>query len=522
MNNGKIIFKEYTQEQPSLLPPSLEELIPKDHLVRVVNKVIEKIEIKPLLEKYKGGGTSSYHPRMLLKVIVYAYTEKIYSSRKIAKALRENVNFMWIGGGNQPDFRTINHFRGELMKDAVRTVFSKVVELLIEGGYIKLENYFVDGTKIGANANAHKVVWAKKTKHYKERLQEQIKVLLDEIEQVTEKENKEYGEADLEELGENAGIDAARLQKKVEELNEALKKHPEKKVLKKVVKQIEKDALPRMKKYEEQEKVLGGRNSYSRTDPDASNLRMKEDRAAQKPLSRPAYNVQIGTEEQFIVGYSVHQHAGDTSCFITHMQQQNFSKDRQPKNASGDAGYGSEENYAWLEKKQIKNFLKYNTFHKEQHPPRKAELIDQARFQSANFPYDPLQDEFTCPAQHPMTYQETKPYKTSTGYLTEHRFYECADCADCPLKPKCTKAKGNRRIQISFELQRFRKQARENLLSEQGIALRKKRSIEPETVFGDIKHNRGFRRFSLRGLKKVETEWGILSIAHNIRKLAAH
>ena len=234
MNNGKIIFKEYTLEQPSLLPPSLEELIPKDHLVRVVNKVIEKIDIKPLLEKYKGGGTSSYHPRMLLKVIVYAYTEKIYSSRKIAKALRENVNFMWIGGGNQPDFRTINHFRGELMKDAVRTVFSKVVELLIEGGYIKLENYFVDGTKIGANANAHKVVWAKKTKHYKERLQEQIKVLLDEIEQVTEKENKEYGEADLEELGGNTGIDAVRLQKKVEELNEALKKHPEKKVLKKV------------------------------------------------------------------------------------------------------------------------------------------------------------------------------------------------------------------------------------------------------------------------------------------------
>lgn len=166
------------------------------------------------------------------------------------------------------------------------------------------------------------------------------------------------------------------------------------------------------------------------------------------------------------------------------------------KNASGDAGYGSEENYAWLEKKQIKNFLKYNTFHKEQHPPRKAELIDQARFQSANFPYDALQDEFTCPTQHPMTYQETKPYKTSTGYLTEHRFYECAYCPDCPLKPKCTKAKGNRRIQVSFELQRFRKQARENLLSEQGIALRKKRSVEPETVFGDIKYNRAFRRFS--------------------------
>lgn len=521
MNNGKITYKEYTMEQPKLLPPSLEEIILEDHLVRVVHRVIERIDIKPLLEKYKGGGTSIYHPRMMLKVIVYAYAEKIYSSRKIAKALRENVNYMWLSGGNQPDFRTINSFRGVVLKEAVRAVFSKVLELLIEEGYIKLENYFVDGTKIGANANAHKVVWAKKTSHYKERLQEQIKVLLDEIEQVTEKENQEYGEADLEELGGNGGVDADKLRKKVAELNEALKKQPKNKALKKGLKRIEKDALPRMKKYEEQERLLTGRNSYSRTDPDASNLRMKEDRAAQKPSSRPAYNVQIGTERQFIVGYSLHQHAGDTSCFIAHMEQQNFSEDRQPKNVSGDAGYGSEENYAWLEKKQIQNFLTYNTFHKEQHPPRKTELIEKARFLSAKFPYDSVKDEFICPAQHPLTYLKTKPYQTTAGYLSKRRFYECAHCVVCPLKPKCTKAKGKRQIQISFELHRYRQQAKENLLSQQGIALRKQRSTEPETVFGDIKHNRGFRRFSLRGLKKVETEWGILSIAHNIRKLAA-
>ena len=352
-------FKAYSMEQPKLLPPSMEEMIANDHLVRVVNRVIEQIDIKPLLGNYKGGGTSSYHPRMMLKVLVYAYTEKVYSSRKIAKALRENVNFMWLSGENQPDFRTINHFRGEVMKEAVRAVFTKVLELLIEEGYVKLENYFVDGTKIGANANAHKVVWAKKTKRYKENLQEQIKILLDEIEGVNAQENEEYGEKDLEEMGGNGEINADKLQKKVDELNEVLKKQPENKGMKKAVKQMEKDALPRMKKYEEQERMLAGRNSYSRTDPAASNLRMKEDRAAQKPLSRPAYNVQIGTEGQFIVGYSLHQHAGDTRCFITHMEQQNFSEDRPPKNVSGDAGYGSEENYAWLEKKQIKNFLKY-------------------------------------------------------------------------------------------------------------------------------------------------------------------
>jgi transposase len=521
MNKGKVTFKAYTMAQPSLMPRSWDELIPADHLVRVVNRVIDKIDLTPLVENYKGGGTSSYHPRMMLKVIVYAYAEKTYSCRRIAKALRENVNFMWIAGGNQPDFHTINNFRGNTMKEAVRAVFTKVLELLIEEGYIKMENYFVDGTKIGASANAHKVVWAKKTKHYKEKLQEKIKVLLDEIEQVNEQENKEYGDTDLEEMGGKGGMNSEQLQQKVDELNAELKKQSENKALTKAVKTLKQEHLPRLKKYEEQEKILAGRNSYSHTDPDASNLRMKEDRAAQKPLARPAYNVQIGTENQFIVGYSVHQQADDTTCFIPHMEKQTFPHGRKPQNGCGDAGYGSEENYAWLEKNNIQNFLKYNTFHKEQHPPRKPELIEKELSQSRNFPYDPIQDVFTCPAQHPMTHCETKPYKTSTGYLSKRRFYECNHCSACPLKPKCTQAKGNRRIQFSFELQRFRQQAKDNLLSEQGLALRQKRSIEPETVFGDIKFNRGFRRFSLRKLKKVETEWGIISIAHNVRKLAA-
>ena len=520
MNNGKVTFKAYTMAQPSLLPPSLDELIPAEHLVRVVNRVIEQIDIQPLLDNYKGGGTSSYHPRMMLKVIVYAYAEKVYSCRRIAKALRENVNFMWIAGGNQPDFHTINDFRGKTMKDAVRAVFSKVLELLVEEGYIKMEHYFVDGTKIGANANAHKVVWAKKTKRYKEALQEKIKVLLDEIEQVNEAENREYGAADLEEVGKPGGVNAEQLQKKVEELNAELEKQAENKPLKKAVKTLEKEHLPRLKEYEEQERVLAGRNSYSKTDPDASNLRMKEDRAVPKPLARPAYNAQIGTEGQFIVGYSVHQQADDTTCLIPHLERQTFPKGMKPKMGVGDAGYGSEENYAWLEKHGIENFLQYNTFYKEQHPPRKPELVEQARFQSYNFPYDPIKDVFTCPAQHPMTYRETKPYETSNGYQSERRFYECDHCVTCPLKPKCTKAKGNRRIQHSPELHRYRQQAKTNLTSEQGMALRKQRSIEPETVFGDIKFNRGFRRFSLRGLPKVETEWGIIALAHNMRKLA--
>jgi transposase len=513
MHNGKVTFKQYNMKQASLLPASLEELIPEDHLVRVVNRMVDSIDIRPVLLKYKGGGTSSYHPRMMLKVLVYAYTEKTYSSRRIAKGLRENVNFMWISGGNKPDFRTINMFRGETMKEAVREVFASVLELLVEGGYVKMENYFVDGTKVEANANPHKVIWGKKTEKYKSRLRQQIRDMLDEIEKVNQAEEEAYGDDDLEELGGKGGVDAEKLRQKIEELNERLRQQPEDRQLKKVVKTLE--------KYEEQEKILDGRSSYAKTDPDASCFRMKEDRAAEKPLPRPAYNVQIGTEGQFIVGYSIHQRAGDPDCFIPHMEQQKLPDGIKIQNASTDAAYGSEENYAYLEKQQIGNYLKYNTFYRETHPPRKPELIQKASFRVENLPYDPDKDEFTCPANQPLTYRETRPYRTENGYRTERRFYECSECAACPLKAQCTKAKGHRRIQVSFRLREYRRQAKANLLSEKGLALRKQRGADVETAFGDIKHNMGMRRFMLRGLKKVEIEWGILSIAHNMRKLAA-
>ena len=254
MNNGKVTFKEYNMKQSSLLPPSLEELIPEHHLVRVVNRVVDELDISPLLVKYKGGGTSSYHPRMMLKVIVYAYSQKIYSSRKIEKALWENIGFMWISGGNRPDFHTINNFRSETMKEAVRKVFASLMEFLVEEGYVKMENYFVDGTKVGANSNPHKVVWAKKTKRYKEKLQEQIEALLDEIERVNEEENDAYGEENLEELGEKSEITAEKVRKQVDEINQRLREAPQEKRLKKAAKTLEEKHLPRLEKYEEQER----------------------------------------------------------------------------------------------------------------------------------------------------------------------------------------------------------------------------------------------------------------------------
>jgi hypothetical protein len=189
-------------------------------------------------------------------------------------------------------------------------------------------------------------------------------------------------------------------------------------------------------------------------------------------------------------------------------------------NISADAGYGSEENYAYFEDHQLGNYVKYNIFHRQQQKHRKPELMRKALFRTENFPYEADRDVFICPANQPMTYQGTRRERTENGYWTELRHYQAAGCKACPLKPECTRAKGNRHIRVSFRLRRYREQAQSNLLSEQGQALRIQRNVEVESVFGHIKHNMHFRRFSLRGLEKVKTEWGLVCIAHNMRKLA--
>lgn len=221
--HNKVTFKPYNMNQLQL-PMAIDDLISDDHLVRIVNNTIDNMNIDPLLDKYKGGGTSSYHPKMMLKVLVYAYAEKTYSSRRIAKALRENINFMWISGGNKPDFRTINRFRSSIMKDTVNDIFASVLELLIETKLVKLENYFLDGTIVEANANKYSYVWKKNTKRYKQNVQTNIKQLLEQIDDINKKENSQYGDFDLEELGENSTITADKIAQTVKEIDEKLAK----------------------------------------------------------------------------------------------------------------------------------------------------------------------------------------------------------------------------------------------------------------------------------------------------------
>ncbi len=502
------LFKTYDQNQLMLLPPSLDELIPKDHLVRVVNAIIDKMDLGPLVRSYKGGGTTSYFPKMLLKVLVYAYICQIYTSRRIAKALRENVYFMWLAGQNRPDFRTINLFRSSRLKQTVEQVFAAILEELVAAGYVKLEHYFVDGTKLRADASKNSHVWAKNTERHHASVQQKIKVLLEHIDAANLAEEREYGERDLEEMGEEAEIDSARLEQIVKKLDEQLsdesKPAPE---IKRAKRTLERDYLPRLRKYEQQRQQLAGRNSCSKTDNDATFFRFKNGELL------PAYNVLIGTENQFILNWSIHQHPTDTVAFIPHVEKfSRLSGNRLPESCIGDGGFGSEENYAYLEQHGIKNYLQYNTFH---HKARR----NRGRFHRDNFTYDEAADSYQCPEGRRLPFKEQRTRQTSTDYLISLRHYESADCGGCAFAAECKKGEGPRTIQFSPQLEAYRAEARQNLTSAEGLVLRKRRGVEPESVFGHIKHDRGFRRFHLRGKEKVNIEMGLISIAHNIIKM---
>lgn len=507
------IFKPYTQAQPMLMPQNLEELIPAGHLVRMVDEMIEELDLEPLFRQYKGGGTSAYHPKMLLKVIIYAYTQRTFSSRQIAKALRENINYLWLSGMNQPDHRTINRFRGEIMRAVVEEVFYGIIEQLLERGYIDLERYFVDGTKIEANANKYSFVWRKSTEKNKDKLQEKVRNLLKEIDEIEATEEASYGEKDLEEMGEGKEIDAEELKKAAQRINEKLKKEPKNKKLKKAKRDLEKDFIPREEKYEQQEKKFKGRNSYSKTDEDATFMRMKEDHMLNGQL-KPGYNIQMGTENQFVVGYSIHQRAGDTSCLKEHLEKLKNWLGEYPETLTADAGYGSEENYAFLQKNNITAYVKYNTFHYEQ----KKRYKKNNPYRTESFTYLAGSDQYVCPQGKKLSYLFTKKNVSDNHYMSSRRIYECSDCGECPVKIVCTKSKYNRRLYIGVELLKMKKTAHDNLESPRGKEMRSRRPIEVESVFGRLKQNWGFRRFLLRGKEKVRTEWGILCIAHNLAK----
>ncbi len=503
---AKLAIKSDNRKQNLLLPPSLDELVPENHMVRVVDAVIDRLDISDILSTYRGGGNSAFNPKMMLKVLVFAYLSNVYSSRRIEDLLRRDIYFMWLAGMKRPDFRTINYYRGKRLKEGFDAVFTQVVKLLHEEGFVSLKVQYVDGTKIESVANKYTFVWRGSVEKYDARLKAKTEALLRQIEQSHAVENQENPVSE--------GLTAEEVAKRVERIREKVDADNLSKEERKALKQIEKDAVPRMNRYNEQLETMGSRNSYSKTDPDATFMRMKEDAMLNGQL-KPGYNVQISTENQFITNFGVYQRPTDTLTMISYLESFKTRYGMQSEEIVADSGYGSEENYEYMFRNGMTPYVKYNMFHVEQ---RRAYRNNP--FRVSNLFYNPDDDFYVCPMGQKMEFIRQERRYTASGYQQTVSVYKASRCQGCPLRGQCHKSKRDRQIEVNHTLDDYKARARELLTSVHGLKHRSNRPIEPEAVFGQIKECGRFRRLRLKGLTGAKIDFGLKALAHNLRKLA--
>ena len=503
---AKLAIKSDNRKQNLLLPPSLDELVPENHMVRVVDAVIDRLDISDILSTYRGGGNSAFNPKMMLKVLVFAYLSNVYSSRRIEELLKRDIYFMWLAGMKRPDFRTINYYRGKRLKEGFDAVFTQVVRLLHEEGFVSLKVQYIDGTKIESVANKYTFVWRGSVEKYDARLKAKTEALLRQIEQNHAIENQENPVPEE--------LTAEEVAKRVERIKEKVDADNLGKEERKSLKQIETDSVPRMNRYRGQLETMGPRNSYSKTDPDATFMRMKEDAMLNGQL-KPGYNVQISTENQFITNFGIYQRPTDTLTMISYLESFKARYGMQSEEIVADSGYGSEENYEYMFSNGMTPYVKYNMFHVEQ---RRGYRNNP--FRVSNLFYNPDDDFYVCPMGQKLKFIRQEKRYTASGYQQTVSVYRAGRCEGCPLRGQCHKSKRDRQIEVNHTLDDYKARARELLTSEQGIKHRSNRPIEPEAVFGQIKECGRFRRLRLKGLTGAKIDFGLKALAHNLRKLA--
>lgn len=511
---AKIHFRPYTPNQTVLFPQRIDEDIAPDAPVRIVNAIVDSLNLDNFRRLYKETGRCPYHPKMMLKAILYAYMNNVYSCRKIEQLLLRDIHYICLAGYEKPDFITINRFRNRV-KDEINNVFTQLVLILADKGFISLDVEYVDGTKIESKANKYTFVWRKSVERNRAKLMDKIRVLLEQVDESIAQENAPQ-DTPVE-------FTPAMLSEIVDELKNALDREPapankeQKKARGEKRKRIKELEAHREKlvEYEKHLEILGERNSYSKTDHDATFMRMKED-AMNNGQTKPGYNLQIATEDQFITDFALFPNPTDTLTLIPFFHSFRKRYGRLPGTGVADTGYGSEENYRFMQENGIEAFVKYNFFHKEQRPRYAPDP-----FHAESLHYNAEGDYYVCPMGQHMTRIGTKRGKTASGYITESARYQAQRCEGCPLRGGCFKARGNRIIEVNHRLNQYKRKARERLTSEEGVKHRGKRCIEPEAVFGQMKYNMAYRRFRHVGKDKVTMDFAFFAIAFDIKKMCA-
>ena len=487
-------------------PIGYEAKIGADEPVRKMVEICEDLDYTNLLKEYVRAWRKT-NPITLFQIVLLGYLTGNYSSRKIEECCKNDIRFMWILDEEPtPDHSTIARFQNEKLSPVIEDLFYQFINKLCEMGEVGFKNVFIDGTKIEANANRYSFVWKKSVEYNMKKLSDKIELKTPEIAQkygyshVIELENLLFN---LESKAKFEGISfvygsgkrKTQLQRDVEELR---------------------NYHNRMADYKEKLELMAGRNSYSKTDKDATFMRLKDDHMQNGQL-KPAYNVQLAVESEYIVGLKLFPNPSDVNTLIPFLESMKNTTGKRIENVVADAGYESEENYTYLEENNQNSYIKPTNYEMQ-----KKKKYRENIYRADNFKYDETYDFYICPNGKKLTYTHDSKRKTDSEFIAVKKNYRCEDCSGCPHRELCYKGKyQNRQISISRNFLNQREISNKNITSEQGILLRTNRSIQVEGAFGVIKQNYHFTRFLTRGKQKNQTIFLLIAFAFNIKKLCA-
>ena len=514
------LHQDYTLNEEGYqlkLPLNLETIIPADDSVRLLSQFVEAMDLTDLYSTYERINTVS--PRTLLKIVLYSYMNGDYSSRSMELNCKRDINFKYLLEGKPvPDHATFARFRSIHFAPCAKRILAEMSNLFYELGEVSGETIFIDGTKIEACSNKYTFVWKKAVTKNQEKLLIKIAALIAECELL-------YGIQIVH--GDTVKMKhVKRLRKKLYALKQeenikfvhgiGKRKSP----LQKSIETLE-VYLERLKGYTKKLHICGKRNSYSKTDPDATFMRMKEDAMGNGQL-KPAFNLQHGVDSEYIVWLTIGPQPTDTTTLIPFLKETEEYLAFKYQKIIADAGYESEENYVFLDQNQQLSFIKPSNYEISK---KRTYKNDIGRIE--NMAYDEKSDSYICKNGKQLSFTHVRRSKSKTGYVSEKNIYQCEECKDCPYKKECIKGNNckipieerNKVLSVAKTFLKYREEDLERILSDEGILLRINRSIQAEGSFGEMKQDMQFRRYLSRGTSNVLAESVLLAMAKNVNKL---
>ena len=471
-------------------------MIPENASVRLLNAQLEELDYGKLYQAYSPKGRkSAADPRVLFKVLVHGYLCGIYSSRKLEEACQYRIDFRWLLEDRKaPDHSTLARFRTGRCREVVEDLFYQFVRKLEEMGETDHKAVFLDGTKLESYAGRYTFVWRKTVEKHLAQFKEKLKTLVGLSTCAAVRSKLE------EEAGEIVFVSGKGKRK-----SQAQRAWEEKKAL-----------LERWERYEEMLATMGeGRNSYSKTDTDATFMRMKEDHMRNGQL-KPGYNVQIGVNSEYITGLDVFSDRTDVKTLRPMLNKLARWHRARYEEVVADAGYESLENYLYLEQNGQTCFIKPTNYDQ-----KKSKKFQKQIGRVENMTYHREEDCFTCAQGRKLTLRR-ECMEVKDSRLVSTARYQCEDCRGCPHRAQCCRAKDPdkpKEIVLQKTFWEKREEAARNIMSERGIHLRLCRSIQVEGAFGLLKNDFGFRRFLTRGKANIRTELFLLALAFDLKKL---